>query len=303
MQELVSVIVPVYNVENYINKCIESIAGQTYKNLEICLVDDGSTDSSGEYCDKWAKNDCRIKVAHQKNLGVSAARNKGLEISNGEWIVFIDSDDYVESTYIETLLELNYFYNTGISCCRNQLEQDGQDQNRKVKSIVFMNSKEYKATMWRYMFDKKLFSGISFPVGKTSEDTAVLYKLIYQTNYVAVSEKKLYNVRIREDGLNYHEYEINQCDIDRIDILQEKAEFFEKRKEKKLADNAWKDYLSNILVVYNSKDADKFQVDKRDLLKKYRGRIHKIRKNRVISWKMKLLLCVSYVCPVLWKCF
>lgn len=303
MQELVSVIVPVYNVENYINKCIESIAGQTYKNLEICLVDDGSTDSSGEYCDKWAKNDSRIKVAHQKNLGVSAARNKGLEISNGEWIVFIDSDDYVESTYIETLLELNYFYNTGISCCRNQLEQDGQDQNRKVKSIVFMNSKEYKATMWRYMFDRKLFSGISFPVGKTSEDIAVLYKLIYRTNYVAVSEKKLYNVRVREDGLNYHKYEINQCDIDRIDILQEKAEFFDEKCEKKLADNAWKDYLANILLVYNSRDAELFQVDKNSLLKKYIAHINKIKGNEVISWKMKLIFWMAAVYPKVWKVF
>lgn len=301
MQELVSVIVPVYNVEKYINECIESIVRQTYKNLEICLVDDGSTDSSGGCCEEWAKNDGRIKILHQKNLGVSAARNKGLEISTGKWIAFIDSDDYVESTYIKTLLELNHFYNTSISCCRNQLERDEQEQSRKENNITFMNSEEYKGTMWRYMFDRELFNGISFPVGKTSEDTAVLYKLIYQTDYIAITTKKLYITRSREEGLNYRRYEINQCDIDRIDILQEKAEFFEGKKEKELADKAWKDYLSNILVIYNSKDVDKFQVDREDLLKKYRGKFLKIRKNRIISWKMKLLFSISYAYPVIWK--
>lgn len=303
MQELVSVIVPVYNVEKYINECIGSIVRQTYKNLEICLVDDGSTDSSGECCEEWAKNDSRIKILHQKNLGVSAARNKGLEISTGKWIAFIDSDDYVESTYIKTLLELNHFYNTSISCCRNQLERDEQEQSRKENNITFMISEEYKGTMWRYMFDKELFNGIVFPVGKTSEDTAVLYKLIYRTDYIAITTKKLYITRSREESLNYRKYEINQCDIDRIDILQEKAEFFERKNEKKLAGVAWKDYLSNVLVVYNSKDVDKFQVDREDLLKKYRQHIYKIRNNRNISWKMKSLLWVCDIFPAIWKFF
>lgn len=303
MQELVSVIVPVYNVEKYINECIESIVNQTYKRIEIYLIDDGSTDSSGRYCEEWEKKDCRVNVVHQKNKGVSAARNKGLELSTGRWIVFIDSDDYVADIYIETLLNLNYIYDTAISCCRNQLESDGDEQSKKNQSVDFINSKEYKETVWRYMFDRELFSGISFPVGKTSEDTAVLYKLIYQTDYVAISEKKLYNVRIREDGLNYHKYEINQCDIDRIDILQEKAEFFEEKNEKELADNAWKDYLANILFVYNSKDAEIFQVDKNSLLKKYIAHINKIKGNKMISWKMKLLFLGAVVYPGMWKTF
>jgi len=303
MQELVSIIVPVYNVEKYINECITSIVNQTYKNLEICLINDGSTDNSGKYCEEWEHNDSRINIIHQYNQGVSAARNRGLEVSTGKWIVFIDSDDYIAHNYIETLLNLNHIYSTRISCCRNQLEDDEEEQSKREKSISFMRSKEYKATVWRYMFDRELFYGISFPVGKTSEDTAVLYKLIYRVDYVAISTKKLYITRIREESLNYRKYKINQCDIDRIDILQEKAEFFEKENQKELADNAWKDYLANILVVYNCKDAEKFSVDRKDLLKKYRKQINKVRKNRAISWKMKLVFLFSNVYPMMWKFF
>ena len=99
--ELISVIVPVYNVESYLEKCIESIQNQSYKSLEIILVNDGSTDSSGDICDKYAAHDKRIKVIHKKNGGLSSARNAGLEVANGDYIAFVDSDDYIEITMYE----------------------------------------------------------------------------------------------------------------------------------------------------------------------------------------------------------
>lgn len=102
-QDLISIIVPIYNVENYIDRCVESITNQSYKNLEIILVDDGSTDSSGEKCDIWATRDRRIMVIHKENGGVGNARNAGMSYANGEWIGFVDSDDFVEPEMYEAL--------------------------------------------------------------------------------------------------------------------------------------------------------------------------------------------------------
>lgn len=105
-EDLISIIVPIYNVENYVNKCIQSLVSQTYSHLEILLIDDGSTDHSGEICEKWAKQDRRIQVLHQKNSGPSKARNVGLQMAKGKWISFVDSDDYVAPQYIEKLYQL-----------------------------------------------------------------------------------------------------------------------------------------------------------------------------------------------------
>ena len=126
----ISVIVPVYNVEDYLDRCINSIVKQTYKNLEIILVDDGSTDSSYKICNEWAKKDERIKVLHNKNEGVSKARNVGIDASTGDFIAFVDSDDYIEETMFEKLLDKQKTNNSDIVFCRvNQIN------NNKTKRI------------------------------------------------------------------------------------------------------------------------------------------------------------------------
>lgn len=114
-EKLISIIVPVYNVEKYLKECIDSVISQTYKNLEIILVDDGSTDKSGEICDEYSKKDSRIKVIHKENGGLSDARNVALDIAKGEYIGFVDSDDYVEKDMFETLYKLAEEHNTEIS--------------------------------------------------------------------------------------------------------------------------------------------------------------------------------------------
>ena len=116
-KDLISVIIPIYNVDKYLSRCIDSVINQTYKNLEIILVDDGSTDNSGKICDEYALKDTRIKVIHKQNGGVSSARNVGLDIAKGEYIGFIDSDDYIESDMYEFLYDLLIKNNTEISCC------------------------------------------------------------------------------------------------------------------------------------------------------------------------------------------
>lgn len=114
---LISIIVPVYNVEEYLDKCVESIVDQTYKNLEIILVDDGATDNSGKLCDEWAKKDDRIRVVHKENGGLSSARNAGLDIATGDYIGFVDSDDYISSVMYERLLKIINEHDADIACC------------------------------------------------------------------------------------------------------------------------------------------------------------------------------------------
>ena len=124
--DLISIIIPVYNVEQYLSRCIDSVINQTYKNLEIILIDDGSTDDSGEICDEYALKDNRIKVMHKQNGGVSSARNEGLDISKGNYIGFIDSDDFIEKDMYEFLYDLLTKNNCDISCCNKFIFKDNK---------------------------------------------------------------------------------------------------------------------------------------------------------------------------------
>lgn len=298
MEDLVSVIVPVYNVEKYLDECITSIVLQTYTNLEIILVDDGSTDCSGKKCDEWKERDDRVIVIHQKNMGVSVARNMGLSKSMGQWIAFVDSDDYIEKKYIERLLLLNKKWGTDISCCQRDVQERyvGNDE-QCVESKLFLLSQCYRTALWYYLYKKELFEGILFPEGKVSEDVAVLYKIIYRAKKVAVTSDVLYHYRIRKGSLTNKEQKITKCDIDRIDILKEKAAFFEHKEEKELAEVAWKDYLANILILYGYRKHINYIIDKTELIREYRKYVMKIWKSKMVPWKLRILLLVSYIFP------
>lgn len=298
MEELVSVIVPVYNVEKYLDECITSIVLQTYENLEIILVDDGSTDCSGKKCDEWKERDDRIIVMHQENKGVSAARNMGLSKSLGQWIAFVDSDDYIEKNYIGKLLFLNKKWKTKVSCCQRDAQElyVGNDE-QCMESKLFLLSECYRTAMWYYLYKKELFEGVLFPEGKVSEDVAVLYKIIYRAKKVAVTSDVLYHYRIRKGSLSNKDQRITQCDIDRIDILKEKAAFFENKGEKELAEVAWKDYLANILTLYGCQKRINSIIDKTELIREYRRYVIKIWKSKKVPWKLKIILLVSYIFP------
>lgn len=141
MDDLLSIIIPIYNTEVFLERCIQSVCRQTYKNLEIILIDDGSTDNSGKLCDLYAMKDYRIRVIHQENLGVSAARNIGLEIARGEYITFVDSDDYVEADMFQKLLVFQKSSNAEIVSCtfRNEEYQKIKEENGP---IVIFNKEE-----------------------------------------------------------------------------------------------------------------------------------------------------------------
>lgn len=215
MQKLISVIIPVYNVQCYLNKCIDSVINQTYKNLEIILVDDESTDKCGEICDEYAKIDQRIKVIHKKNGGLSSARNAGLNACTGEYITFIDSDDYIDENYVEELdfiLEKN---NVDISIVnRYDVKDDKIEKNTHYTAIdKKINSKELLTEFffdripheaWAKLYKRDLFADVQYEEGvRIFEDLKYIYELLLnkELEIYCDTTKYLYYYRNRNDSL------------------------------------------------------------------------------------------------------
>lgn len=199
--ELISVIVPVYNVEKYIDKCIKSIISQDYTNLEIWLVDDGSTDSSGEVCDKYAESDQRIIVIHKDNGGLSDARNVALDRMQGKYVLFIDSDDYIEKNYISYLYMLLKDYQSDISICnfkyvneKGQILNNPEDTGKIVQYSKeealdkILQGKEINTSASMKLYCCDIFKNIRYPKGKLYEDVATTYKTILRANRVVYGD-------------------------------------------------------------------------------------------------------------------
>ncbi len=206
---MVSVIVPVYNVESYIERCLESIINQTHRNLEIIIVDDGSTDDSGAICDKYAKNDARIMVIHKNNGGLSSARNAGIIASVGDYLSFVDSDDYIDLQMIETLLNLVKTTDSQMGICSFKYVGDIASDQKKIvspiKDELINGAKLVSETIWKdsatqvfwtivcnKLYKRELFCDVSFPIGYVLEDLYVMPGVIERCEKVVCTSKELY---------------------------------------------------------------------------------------------------------------
>lgn len=203
MEDKISVIVPVYGVEPYLRKCLDSLVGQSYLNLEIILVDDGSPDRCGKICDEYAEKDSRIRVIHKENGGVSSARNAGLGIASGEWIGWVDSDDWVELDMFEYLLGNAQQAGAEIAVCSRVERYKEHHIFRGWEETLILNREEAMGLllendqMQNYLCDKlwkrELFRGIVFPEGKTFEDIAVMHRLFERASRVVCLPEWKYN--------------------------------------------------------------------------------------------------------------
>lgn len=204
MKKTVSVIVPVYNVEQYITECIESLICQTYPNLEIILVDDASPDNCPQICDEYASKDDRIRVIHKPNGGLSDARNAGIEIATGEYLMFVDSDDYIMENMVEQLITMVEDSGADVASCgytgetsklAKDLNEEYQVATAEEALKYILIEKNITTSASTKLFARELFSGIRFPVGKIYEDYATVYKVIHKSKKIAYNDAKKYYYR------------------------------------------------------------------------------------------------------------
>jgi len=200
----ISVIVPIYNMEPYLPKCLDSIMAQTHRDLEIILIDDGSTDSSSKICDEYAEKDKRIKVINKKNGGVASARNAGLRTATGEYIAFVDSDDWIEPTMYSELLNVCLSHNCDYAGCSTQIRGGTSGQ------VKFLTANEYFAaylngdmflTVWSRLCKREVCIDVEFPENRiVCEDGFVALPTLLKAKSIAFLEKPLYNYNQRENS-------------------------------------------------------------------------------------------------------
>lgn len=232
---LISIIVPVYKVEKYLNKCIDSILSQSFTNFELILVDDGSPDNCGKICDEYANKDNRIKVIHKENGGLSDARNAGIGLSCGEYLAFIDSDDYISTEFIKTLYDLAKNNDAEISVCDAVLVKEEENAeyfyneqfevfNKEQSLLNLTYYRKITVNAWNKLYKKELFDDIRYPKGKLYEDLATTYKLFNKCNKVVYTPSKLYAYLQRDTSImGQTGYKMKK---DKVEIVDEMADFF-----------------------------------------------------------------------------
>lgn len=285
----VSIIVPVYNVEKYLDRCIKSLVNQEFNRdeYEIILVDDGSTDKSGKICDKFQKKYSNIKSFHIKNSGLSYARNYGIKFSKGKYISFVDSDDYVSSTYISTLYNLIITYKVKISACassvqyENKINKNNDKKNGEMKLLkeemlenIFVKKDNIGLSAWGKMYKKTLFDEINFPNGKIYEDLLTVPFLIDKCKYVAVSINKEYYYCVHENSITTSVY--NKNDYKYFEYVDKVRNFIKKRYSTILPAFESRCIMDSFIIINKIIRANNISKKKRkDMLKKISKKIKK----------------------------
>ena len=276
--EKISVIVPFYNVENYADRCIDSIVNQTYKNLEIILVDDGSKDSSGLICDKWGLKDERIIVIHKENGGLSDARNVGIEHATGEYIAFIDSDDFIDNDMFTVLYNNLKKTNSQISICKYVQVFDNQKFKFEKSKEIYIYSKieamkellldkEITNHAWNKLYKKDLFKTIRYPKGRNFEDIGTTYQLFFKCNKIVYSPCECYAYIIRGNSITGNVSEKSL--LDQVFLVKQRYEYIDREFDLK-HDNI----INRIYFIYRyhmsiCKFLDKKVYNKKEILNEY----------------------------------
>ncbi|URT70209.1 glycosyltransferase family 2 protein [Cytobacillus firmus] len=236
MNTKISIIVPVYKVEQYLHKCIDSILAQTFKEFELILINDGSPDRCGEICEAYAKKDTRVKVIHKENGGQASARNMGLDIACGKYVGFVDSDDWIEPDMYELLYSLCETYECDIANCTSKIHYKDRLKINGTHSLIIHDKKQamkemlkgelYDEVVWTKLIKRSLLEDIRFPVGITYEDTAFTYKLIHKCNKVCCIGSPKYNY-IKHEGSTM-DNAVKNIKIDAVLVYEEMYKFISK---------------------------------------------------------------------------
>lgn len=237
---LVSLIIPVFRVSDYLPRLLESVVSQTHKEIEVILIDDGSPDASGKICDEYALRDSRIKVLHTHNNGVADARNTGVDASAGDYIVFADGDDYLANDYVEYLYKLCNSNNADIACCawttdeggkltkcRYRRTDPGLYKGRNEAMRAMLTTLLFSSSVWGKMFKRTLFANVRFPAHSNYyEDDATMYRLASYADSVAIGGESKYFYTLRDDSMIHRSF--NENNLNMIKVFEERCEFIVK---------------------------------------------------------------------------
>lgn len=301
---IVSVIIPVNKAENYLNRCVESIRSQSYKRLDIILVDDGSSDQYPDICDHFAQSDPRIKVIHNENGGIASARNAGLNNIIGNYVTFVDGKDFVNKDYIKTLLFLCMKYDSELAACELYSGKETAFHNLTTKGRIYaykkttaFMSRKIKPDVVGKLFKTTLFVNVRFPAEEhiNYEDEATTYKLVYKSNRIVYTDKKMYyNAQVPDSGTDE---ETGFMSLNFIDTMEDRINYFENR-EIGLLELSWEYYCKNLLDFYAKYKKDKKNPeDSEVILNLYKKAYKKVMENKITPVHRKLLFSAFYLAP------
>ncbi|MCR4792397.1 MAG: glycosyltransferase [Lachnospiraceae bacterium] len=277
MSETVSVIVPVYNSEKYVGECVDSILSQTYEDLEVILTDDGSKDTSGKICDEYAASDKRVRVIHKQNGGLSSARNAGLEIATGEYVLFVDSDDSIEPDTVEKLItaicrdpEVSFAFCDIQDTRRPELTDvvkargnDARVMDRKAYQGFLSDhqSREYVVAVvaWNKLFKRHFIDGLLFPVGKWHEDEFFVNAILSRMNSCVFLPERLYRYRENEEGITGAKNRFDVRHLDVFDAYSERVQGAAASGDREFAEKTSRNGFDKLLAFYvdaKGSDAD-----------------------------------------------
>jgi glycosyltransferase involved in cell wall biosynthesis len=306
MNELISVIVPVYNVEPYLDRCIGSIVNQTYKNLEIILVDDGSTDDSGKICDQWKEKDSRIKVIHKKNGGLSDARNTGMKQMTGKYVAFVDSDDWIEVSMYERMIKMIKKSHADICECgfqRKSSEKEKTIQATEQKKIIMdkkaaleaVVTQKIEPVVWNKLYKRVKIENIMFQVGKYNEDEFWTYLAVDKIQKMIQIPDVLYNYFQRADSIINTSYSLKRLDglqgrYERMQYLKQYPDIYHIAKR-----NMYFECMFHYQMGLMYLTGQEFEKSKKTI-KNYKKKIHISFKDFLkYDWKEKIFFCMSKI--------
>ncbi len=314
-EALISIIVPVYKVEEYLNKCIDSILNQAYKNLEVILVDDGSPDRCGEICDEYAQKDDRVRVVHKQNGGLSDARNAGIDAATGEYLMFVDSDDYIHPEMAAKLYEALARDEADMALCNflyvdeNGEKTDEENDNSPIKDEVLTRDeafckalrsykKWYYVVAWNKLYKKEIFKTLRFPYGKVHEDEFVIHKVLGACAKISCISDPLYYYVQRTGSIMSAEYSVKRLDI--VEAFFDRTEFFLERNMREEAIRAYDMGIGFLRIGYRKLKRDDKNV--KSILKGLKKRSDVLYK-KIVSFRLSardfIVFFLFFLQPVL----
>lgn len=300
-REKISVIVAVYNVEKYLKKCIDSILNQTYQNLEVILINDGSTDQSGDICNDYALKDSRVKVISRENRGIAFTRNEGLDTAKGDYITFVDSDDYIHPQMYEMMMKKLRDNNADVVVCdylkipenetpfisRLDVEKINTDiiqTKQEKKKYIYLDKYVDALLVWNKITKRELWNGIRCPKDKIYEDETITFRTLYYAQKIVCLHEKLYYHVKRNDDTSITGAAFSEKRLFRLDALEVRLDFYIEKREWEYLAEAFFAYKTDFLVIMEhiEKSSDYTMVMLDPYMKKYRKYCRKY------LWKMQM---------------